>query len=263
MDTIPEGQELTIWYGDWDDFFEGKELGPRPGRRVDWLQKNGWCLDNVEIRESTMKGAGRGAFMKRQLPEGSAVLPAPLQVFQNRAIFQETSPEQLYVNYCLQPKNSKMVFFPYGPAVGTINHSKRLANVRYQWSSHPLHRADMLDMTYRQFWEEIYPGALILELVALRDLHPGEELFMDYGDEWEAAWKSHVANWKPPPEADSYVYPEDMDETEPLRTVIEQDTNPYPRNLITMCVTPDHRRKKPQRVWSEPEGEWAEYMVYW
>ena len=259
---LSDRQELTIWYGDWDDFFEDKELGPRPGRKVDWLAKNGWCLDHVEILDSTMTGAGRGAFMKRHLAEGEIVLPAPLQVFQNRDIFQNTVPEQLYVNYCLQPENSNMIFFPYGPAVGTINHSKRLANVRYQWSSHPLHRADMLDMTYRQFWEAIYPGALILELVALRDLHPGEELFMDYGDAWEAAWNSHVAAWKPPPDADEYVYPEDMDETDILRTVVEQETHPYPKNLITMCVTADHDRKKRQGVWREPEGEWAEYMVY-
>ena len=74
------------------------------------------------------------------------------------------------------------LFTAYGPASGVVNHSKKLANVRYQWSSHPMHRADLLDMSYRQFWENVYPGALILELVALRDLHPGEELFMDYGD---------------------------------------------------------------------------------
>lgn len=150
-------------YGDWDDFFEGKKLGKRPGRPVEWLDKNGWCIDNVEIRESTIKGAGRGAFMKRGLGEGDVVLPAPLQVFKNRDIFKNTEPEQLYVNYCLQPENSNMIFFPYGPAVGAINHSKRLANVKYQWSSHPMHRADLLDMSYRQFWKEVFPGALILE----------------------------------------------------------------------------------------------------
>lgn len=171
-------QELTIWYGDWDDFFEGKKLGPRPGRQVDWLKQNGWCIDHVEIRDSTIPGAGRGAFMKRGLGDGEVVMPAPLQVFRDRALFQNTEPEQLYVNYCLSPANSKMLFFPYGPTVGAINHSKNLANVKYQWSSHPMHRADLLEMSYRQFWEDVHPGALLLEVVALRDLHPGTlELF--------------------------------------------------------------------------------------
>ena len=262
LDVIPAGQELTIWYGDWDDVFENKELGPRQGRQVDWLDEHGWCIDNVEIRTSSVPGAGRGAFMKRRLAAGKVVLPAPLQVFKHRDIFSNTEPEQLYVNYCLQPENTNMVFFPYGPVVGAINHSKKLANVRYQWSSHPLHRADILEMNYRQFWDNIYPGALILELVALRDLHPGEELFMDYGEAWSQAWQTHVNNWQPPPNAGDYVYPEDMDETETLRTIVEQETDPYPQNLITMCATPDHEREKHRITWYEPEGEMAEYMVY-
>lgn len=262
LDTIPAGQELSIWYGDWDDFFEGKELGPRQGRKVEWLDRNGWCIDNVEIRTSTIPGAGRGTFMKRRLAKGHAVMPAPLQAFKNREIFKNTEPEQLYVNYCLQPERSNMIFFPYGPAVGAINHSKKLANVRYQWSTHPMHRADILEMNYRQFWENIYPGALILEMVALRDLHPGEELFMDYGDAWAEAWDSHVEMWQPLPDAADYAYPEDMDETENLRTVVEQEINPYPNNLITMCATPDHERNEKQIEWYEPEGELAEYMVY-
>ena len=200
--------------------------------------------------------------MKRHLAEGKVVLPAPLQVFPHRDMFKNTKPEQLYVNYCLQPENSDMLFFPYGPAVGAINHSKKLANVRFQWSSHALHRADILEMNYRQFWEKIYPGALILEVVALRDLHPGEELFLDYGSAWEEAWETHVDNWEPPVNAADYVYPEDMDETETLRTVVEQQTDPYPQNLITMCATPDHERKKSHIDWYEPDGEMAEYFVY-
>lgn len=69
--------------------------------------------------------------MKRGLAEGDVVLPAPLQVFKNRDIFRNTVPEQLYINYCLQPEKSNMVFFPYGPANGAINHSRTLANVKY------------------------------------------------------------------------------------------------------------------------------------
>lgn len=155
-----------------------------------------------------------------------------------------------------------MVFYPYGPAVGTINHCKDHPNVRYQWSSNPLHRADMLDMEYRLFWQKIYPGALILEVVATRDILPGEELLMDYGDAWERAYKKHVESWVPPLDANSYVYPEDMDDTEPLRTVLEQERDPYPDNLITMCATPDHDREKRHIEWYQPDGDWAEYMVY-
>jgi len=33
---------------------------------------------------------------------------------------------------------------------------------------------------------------LSFEYVALRDIEEGEEIFMDYGEEWEDAWEQHV-----------------------------------------------------------------------
>jgi hypothetical protein len=76
---------------------------------------------------------------------------------------------------------------------------------------------------------------------------------LDYGAAWDDAWKSHVAAWRPPPNADAYVYPADVDETLPLRTVLEQEADPYPANLMTMCVTPDwsHRENGRTIQWYE------------
>lgn len=34
--------------------------------------------------------------------------------------------------------------------------------------------------------------------MATRDIRVDEEVFIDYGVEWEDAWKTHVANWKTP-----------------------------------------------------------------
>lgn len=95
-----------------------------------------------------------------------------------------------------------------------------------------------------KLWETATPGGLILEVVALRDILPGEELLMNYGKDWENAWKKHVKTWKPVEGASQYVYPAEMDETAALRTVEEQKTDPYPRNLMTVCNTPDQKRKK-------------------
>ena len=60
----------------------------------------------------------------------------------------------------------------------------------------------------------------------------GEELFLDYGDSWQQAWDEHVANWEPPKDAEKYVYPEEMDDTETLRTVKEQEKDPYPASVM-------------------------------
>ena len=79
-----------------------------------------------------------------------------------------------------------------------------------------------------------YPGSMIVEVVATRAIAEGEELFMDYGPEWNEAWNEHVHTWSPPLGGDDYVYPQDMDLTQPLRTVEEQKANPYASNLMTV-----------------------------
>jgi hypothetical protein len=39
---------------------------------------------------------------------------------------------------------------------------------------------------------------MVLEFVAIRDINPDEEIFIDYGDEWDNAWNEHVKNYEPP-----------------------------------------------------------------
>jgi hypothetical protein len=261
LDVIPAGSELTIDYGDWD--FDPNEKYVKPLHSVEKLEKDGWCIDNLEVRQSFLPMAGRGAFAKRFLAAGTVIAPAPLQCFKDRKIFQKTEPEQLYVNYCLQPRDSKMIFYPYGTVVNLINHSKERANVHWQWSKNKMHHADWLKMSYDEFWDVTSPGGLILEIVASRDISPGEELFLDYGDAWEEAWNHHVEAWTPPAGAEDYVYPEDMSETDTLRTVKEQKENPYPKNLALMCNTPAWTdRKNKHMVWHEPKWDWQEGMAY-
>lgn len=94
-------------------------------------------------------------------------------------------------------------------------------------------------------------------------LSAGEEVFIDYGDEWDREWKDHVTHWMPPKGSGTYSYPEDMDETEVLRTVREQQTAPYPTNLQTMCLTPDWERKKNHIEWYETEKTEKDWEEMW
>lgn len=261
-DVILAGSELTINYGDWD--FDNDKEYVKPIRDVSWLQKFGWCIDNIEIGLSQIPDAGRGAFARVPLTKDTVIAPVPLQSFRNRKVFQKTKPEQLYVNYCLQPKGSRMLFYPYGAAVNLINHSRYAPNVKLQWSSNRLHHSAWLDLPYDEFWKVVSPGGLIMEVVALRDIAMGEELLLDYGPSWEEAWNKHVEQWKPPKDAQLYVYPVEMDETEPLRTMKEQETNPYPSNLGTMCQISDWDREDGPHVrWEEDtEVAWQQYMTY-
>jgi hypothetical protein len=77
---------------------------------------------------------------------------------------------------------------------------------------------------------------LSFHYVALRDIKQGEELFMDYGDEWQEAWEQHLMTWKPLSGSRDYVHSTAWPGDEPLRTEEELPENPYPENLETMCV---------------------------
>lgn len=96
----------------------------------------------------------------------------------------------------------------------------------------------------------------MLEFVALRDIQPGEEVLINYGEEWQQAWDEHVKKWQPiSVESDynnltlwtklsdhsnghgGYVRAEVLNEDQetPLRTVEEQLTDPYPHNVEIQC----------------------------
>jgi SET domain len=256
-DIITAGSELIVDYFDWDFSHITEPVTPK--RDLQWLQQHGWCVDKMDIRPSTLPQAGRGAFSRIFIEQGEVVTPAPLQAFRDRDLFQTIQPEQLMINYCLQAADSTLVFFPYGQGVNLINHSSKQPNVEWRWSTKVgnIHHPQWLDLSLQEFWKVATPGGLILEIVALRDIQPDEEIFIDYGSAWEEAWEAHVAQWKPPMNAHQYVYPAEMDETEQLRTVQEQSTDPYPPNIATVCVTPDyHRKHKNQITWYEPESWW-------
>ena len=74
-----------------------------------------------------------------------------------------------------------------------------------------------------------------MEVITLRDIQPGEEIFLDYGDEWEQSWQEHLSNWKPEKKAVEYISAYQMNQKfEDLRTEFEQLTDPYPPNLVTV-----------------------------
>eukprot|EP00539_Tryblionella_compressa_P001815 CAMPEP_0178736760 /NCGR_PEP_ID=MMETSP0744-20121128/2614_1 /TAXON_ID=913974 /ORGANISM="Nitzschia punctata, Strain CCMP561" /LENGTH=627 /DNA_ID=CAMNT_0020389259 /DNA_START=30 /DNA_END=1913 /DNA_ORIENTATION=- len=261
-----------------------KQKQPFPRRSMEWLHTNGWCLDHLTIQPSTDPSVGRGAFATRDFVEGTVLAPSPLQIFKNRTEFQTqrtfTNAEELLVNYCFQPQGSNLLVYPYGSsALGMINHAfdKTKINVKLQWArKHPfVNHLQWLNLPMEQFWHMYYPGSLVIEVVATRDIQKGEELFMDYGNEWERAWRTHVKNWKPIDHADDYVYPNDMmkriaDSGEPYRTISQlngqqqkQQDAAYPPNLMTVCETSlrsDEREKSSTLEWNlSSRRSWPEY----
>jgi hypothetical protein len=58
------------------------------------------------------------------------------------------------------------------------------------------HHPGWLNMTVENLVLHYLVG-LIMTFVATRDIQPGEEIFLDYGDSWEKAWNEHVEKWTP------------------------------------------------------------------
>jgi len=215
--------------------------------------------------------AGRGAFATRTIPSGGLVAPAPL-VHLKRGhlhLYQDGPPtgdgkrqggttssdgqdirhigEQLLLNYCYGHSNSSLLLFPYSPVINFINHhdDPTKVNTRIQWSTLSNQHSEWMEESVTQVLDQPYAG-LILEFIAIRDIQPNEEIFIDYGERWSDAWKTHVKQWDGRMEEEgrgTYIPAQwfNRDGTDKIRTQDEQVENPYPPNILTVCyVSTNH-----------------------
>ena len=228
-------------------------------RSPEWFQENGKCLDNIRPQPSTIKQAGRGAFATRFIPKGGIVITAPLiQVPRGRELFKmyemnatdsdgnyvrgdpnSTSHTgyQLMMNYAFGHPESSVLLTPYGPSVSFINHNATVANTKMQWADP---KDEWLSQSVEWLERNTTGAQLSLDFIATRDILPGEEVFLDYGDSWQSAWDDYVNNWSPPPGSETYLSAIDMNKDttgkyKVLLTSKEQQTDPYPSNIQTMC----------------------------
>jgi len=77
---------------------------------------------------------------------------------------------------------------------------------------------------------------LSLEVVALRNMYAGEEVLIDYGENSEAAYEEHVADWEPPVHDCSYILVRTMIDNKDFRTYGELEENPFPENVFDVCI---------------------------
>lgn len=186
-------------------------------RGKQWMKKHGQCIDNIKDGVSSIPHAGRGAFARRFIPKDGLVTPMPLLHIPNRSSFamydsykdihsgewvRNTSAPpigyQLLLNYCFGHRQSTLLLCPYGSLNLHVNHDAHSPNSKISWSdrsrmSHP----EWLDMPIKQ-WGHSLNNGLMMDLVALRDIYPDEEITFDYGAEWQSAWQEHVLNYDAP-----------------------------------------------------------------
>ena len=80
-----------------------------------------------------------------------------------------------------------------------------------------------------------------IRYVAQRDVSPGEEIFLDYGPESEHAWQEHNLRWEAQ-EVTTTTSAQPWDHANEeicdkhVRTLREQEKDPFPEHLSTACV---------------------------
>lgn len=261
---IEAGSELLLNYGNLYDNSKLRDTSKNWNkmRSIDWLLDNGVCLDL--LRPGPSLGKGRGAFATRLMAQGSGIAPLPVLPVSRESLEMQgvkgDSRHQLLLNYCIGHAKSSLLLFPYAPVVNLLNHGNT-PNAELQWSTHFLDKENTLNLSATEIILSHRQG-IVLELVALRDIEANEEVLIDYGEDWRAAWASHKANFDQSLHksivdyAYASVFNQDMAE---LRTVQMQKDHAYPSNLETACY---YLLRDTTKTWldtnsSESFGEWT------
>lgn len=179
---------------------------------------------------------------------------------------------QIILNYCFSHPETTLLLCPTGAGINYINHAPLTsttmptANVRVQWAADGQFRQDASWLSKAPTEMEHDPNMhLALDYIALRDIEKGEELFMDYGEAWEAAWARHVSHWAP--HDTNYMSAADFNRQHSqniLRTVQEQRSNPSPSNLYTRChrslLSTTNKKARIQMMRTINFHDWGNYQ---
>lgn len=260
MNALPKTKKdlETIVHGGIRDLYR-----PATMRSLQKLSTEGRCVDALEARPSTIPQAGRGAFSTRAFSKGSIVTGTPLIFVPTDDYFKmyegdwETKREvpnkdnvvhhQISYNYCFHHPASSIFLCPYGIGINYINHGRNdtAANVKLQWARDGElgHNNTILQQSPRNILGNAAPR-IFLNFVATRDIQEGEEIFLDYGDAWQAALDQHVRAFEEHKEEYPGNYQSARDWTKDnidtmLRTEEEQIDEPYPFHFELKCIVED------------------------
>jgi hypothetical protein len=230
----------------------------------DWLEKRGICVDKIAQGPSTIPDAGRGAFSTRKIKNGETIVPVPMVIVANEDLmemytikesivrgtdqmnqeYDVNSPigKQVVYNYCFGHQESSILLMPVGPMVTLVNHGSngQGANAYLEWSDHAYiyNDVELHDMTPNELASAPNPN-IVMNLIATRNIEPGEEILIDYGSDWVQAWDDYMqgydikhADGAWPMKAEDIML-DYLDEKFPVN--LKPDSSPYPKGVATAC----------------------------
>lgn len=155
------------------------------------------CIDVIQPAPSTIPNAGMGAFSKYAVKKGRPVTFAAAMHMRRSELHNTTSDDhELLLNYVFGHPQTPLLILPAGRGVNYINHASEgfEPNVKLVWS---LARGDSIENHFNEdpshiMFSRSERPSFFVRYEALRDIAPGDEIFLDYGNKWEEAWKVYV-----------------------------------------------------------------------
>lgn len=222
---------------------------------VAWIQEHGICFDPLEIKP-TNSNLGLGAYSKRFVRKGDILATSPLlhfdrndfHIYKQLYVHNHTLPvkrdhgieyssqtkgTQVLLNYCYGHPDSNVLLLPLLPGLAAVNH-KSEPNVRIRWS--PRTKSNWLSSSSHWILSQEPQNSLVVKFEALKNIYPGDEVYLDYGPEWETAWNKHIASYEPENRSfQSAAEYQEIHAEEVIRTEDEQRVHPYPESIMTAC----------------------------
>ena len=235
---------------------------------IEWIKANGVCLDNMVVKDSTLPLAGRGVFATRSLKKGELISRSPLlhaprdnieltnDTFRDErrksieadlmrynysdmaasSIDDLSSQRMLILNYMIGNPEAKdaLLGIPTTAAAYMNHHSDNLKrNVEVMWTEDEQTSANLLrPISWFQESDQSYFALISVDFVATRDIQRGEEMFVNYGREWEAAWQAHLEHWTPHDHPKGYRDPLYYNKIQPDTGELPPIVNPSPMDYF-------------------------------
>jgi hypothetical protein len=182
--------------------------GTRP---IEEIKEHGQCIDKIRIESSAIFEAGRGGFANVAIGEGEVLSPfavaqlnRTMQFSENIDNIPDAASERLLLNYCIGHPESTLLLYPYITSTMVINHAsptsgpgKPTPNAKLQLSTWKHANQQAFEMTTHEITNHEFAVGVVYDLVATKEIAPGEEIYMDYGNAWQEAWDAHVESWRP------------------------------------------------------------------
>jgi len=188
--------------------YSSKVLPSMPIQTMEWLHKNGICMDKITSKPTSSSSSSlNAAFSRTKISRGNVITATPMLALKREDLIiydtnkgvSKKSPKFLnlekvigkedILNYCYGHNQSDLLLLPYGPFVNHINHDSKNPNAYVRWAKNhedtqallQKHPIDVVNSTSK----------LLMEFVALRDIQKDERITIDYGKQWEDAWNQH------------------------------------------------------------------------